>query len=156
MIASILSVRQPWAWLICAGFKDVENRTWTTNYRGDLFIHAGKLFDWSALNRIPPRVAFEVCKHFGIGYQHDPVSGISFTRKGKFNDAEFGAIVGKAILFGVCSNSSGVWAEPGAYHWIMKRPLLIEPIPMNGRLGVFRAEVPDEIRIIGNAGRCLR
>ncbi|HHY88739.1 MAG TPA: ASCH domain-containing protein, partial [Chloroflexi bacterium] len=37
-----LSVRQPWAWLIAQGYKTVENRTWATNYRGPLLIHAGK------------------------------------------------------------------------------------------------------------------
>jgi hypothetical protein len=35
-----LSVRQPYAALICAGVKTVENRTWTTDYRGKLLIHA--------------------------------------------------------------------------------------------------------------------
>jgi ASCH domain len=29
-----LSVRQPWAWAIVSGYKDVENRSWPTNYRG--------------------------------------------------------------------------------------------------------------------------
>lgn len=37
-----LSIRQPWAWLIVHGFKDVENRTWTTEYRGRFLVHAGK------------------------------------------------------------------------------------------------------------------
>ncbi len=23
-----LSIKQPWAWLICAGYKDIENRSW--------------------------------------------------------------------------------------------------------------------------------
>jgi hypothetical protein len=32
--APALSVRQPWAWLIVNGYKDVENRSWTTHYRG--------------------------------------------------------------------------------------------------------------------------
>jgi len=35
-----LSVRQPWATLICSGIKTVENRTWKTDYRGKLLIHA--------------------------------------------------------------------------------------------------------------------
>lgn len=35
-----LSVKQPWASLICYGIKDVENRTWQTNYRGRLYIVA--------------------------------------------------------------------------------------------------------------------
>lgn len=37
-----LSVRQPWTWLICAGLKDVENRTWGDGYRGPLLLHASK------------------------------------------------------------------------------------------------------------------
>lgn len=37
-----LTVQQPHAYLIAAGEKRVENRTWTTSYRGPLAIHAGK------------------------------------------------------------------------------------------------------------------
>ena len=36
-----LSIRQPWAELIVAGLKDIENRTWRTDYRGPVLIHAG-------------------------------------------------------------------------------------------------------------------
>lgn len=35
-----LSVQAPMAQLICYGVKDVENRTWKTDYRGTLYIHA--------------------------------------------------------------------------------------------------------------------
>jgi hypothetical protein len=37
-----LSIRQPWAWLILNGFKDVENRDWRTSYRGEFLIHTGQ------------------------------------------------------------------------------------------------------------------
>lgn len=37
-----LSIRQPWAWLIVNGFKDIENRSWDTKYRGLVLIHASK------------------------------------------------------------------------------------------------------------------
>ena len=43
-----LSVRQPWAWLIVYGGKDIENRSWRTPYRGPLLIHAGKRIDQDA------------------------------------------------------------------------------------------------------------
>ena len=33
---------QPWAWAIAVAGKDVENRGWSTTYRGLLAIHAGK------------------------------------------------------------------------------------------------------------------
>lgn len=36
-----LTICQPYAHLIAIGEKRVENRTWTTNYRGPLAIHAG-------------------------------------------------------------------------------------------------------------------
>ena len=40
-----LTIRQPWAELIVRGRKNVENRTWSTNHRGLLVIHAGQGFD---------------------------------------------------------------------------------------------------------------
>jgi hypothetical protein len=40
-----LSVRQPWARAIVTGLKPIENRTWQTNYRGPLLIHAGQRDD---------------------------------------------------------------------------------------------------------------
>jgi hypothetical protein len=40
-----LSIRQPWAFLIVNGFKPLENRTWKTQTRGEILIHASKSFD---------------------------------------------------------------------------------------------------------------
>lgn len=40
MLNKVLSVRQPYASLICYGIKKAENRTWKTDYRGKLLIHA--------------------------------------------------------------------------------------------------------------------
>ena len=37
-----LSIHQPWANAILHLGKNVENRTWSTNYRGPLLIHAAK------------------------------------------------------------------------------------------------------------------
>ena len=37
-----LTVRQPWASLIAAGVKTIETRSWSSEYRGPLAIHAGK------------------------------------------------------------------------------------------------------------------
>jgi len=36
----VIVVRQPWAWLIVNGYKDIENRSWHTRYRGKLLIQA--------------------------------------------------------------------------------------------------------------------
>jgi hypothetical protein len=41
----VVTIRQPWAWAIVYGGKDVENRRWRTSYRGPLLIHAGQNAD---------------------------------------------------------------------------------------------------------------
>ena len=40
-----LTIKQPWASAIVLGLKSVENRTWSTNHRGPLAIHAGLSID---------------------------------------------------------------------------------------------------------------
>lgn len=54
-----ISVRQPWASLIVCGLKSVELRTWATDYKGPLYIHAAKRLDDHAMRRFmvedPPR-----------------------------------------------------------------------------------------------------
>lgn len=42
MTGMALSIRQPWAWLITNAGKRCENRTWSTRYRGPIYIHAAK------------------------------------------------------------------------------------------------------------------
>jgi hypothetical protein len=40
MKVRILSVKQPYAWLLVNGLKTIENRSFPTNYRGPLLINA--------------------------------------------------------------------------------------------------------------------
>ena len=48
-----LSIQQPWCWLLAAGHKDIENRTWSTRFRGRVLLHAGKRIDPDYLNEGP-------------------------------------------------------------------------------------------------------
>jgi hypothetical protein len=41
-----LTICQPFAHLIATGQKIVENRVWSTSYRGMVATHAGKSRDW--------------------------------------------------------------------------------------------------------------
>ncbi len=41
-----LTICQPYAHLIAVGEKPIENRSWPTQYRGQLLIHAGKSKSW--------------------------------------------------------------------------------------------------------------
>lgn len=45
-----LTLTQPWASLVAIGAKTIETRSWRTNYRGPLLIHAARL--WTGGERI--------------------------------------------------------------------------------------------------------
>ncbi len=141
---TVLSVRQPWAWLLCEGLKNVENRNWKTNYRGTLYIHAGKTFDVDAFNWICDRsvtyaAALEVSRHFGLIPSEK--GGIEIMK----NKEEIGAIVGRVDLID-CGRSQSIWAQPEVkYHWTVRHGQHIVPIPMRGQLGLFQSPMPPMI-----------
>lgn len=142
---TVLSVRQPWAWLLCEGLKDVENRNWKTNYRGTLYIHAGKSFDWDALWWMNQAVTthlsgLEAVEYFGIRFgKSEQESEIT-----KHKD-EFGAIVGRVDLID-CGRSQSVWAQQDVkYHWTVGSGQHIVPVPMRGQLGLFQSPMPPMI-----------
>ena len=47
-----ITIKQPFASLIREGYKEYEFRTWKTNYRGEIYIHAGLSVDKEAMNRV--------------------------------------------------------------------------------------------------------
>ena len=62
-----LSLWQPWAYLVVTGAKKIETRTWKTNYRGPIAIHAAITFppiaksfarEERALGRVPDQLPF--------------------------------------------------------------------------------------------------
>jgi len=107
----VLTVRQPWASLIVAGIKDVENRPWRTRYRGKLGIHAGARVDEEAMNR----------------YSHLVEDSIPL-----------GALIGSVVLVGCVQNSRSQWAVKGQWHWLLDQPRqLRQPRWMSGRLGLW-------------------
>jgi hypothetical protein len=47
----VITLKQPWASLIAEGIKKYEFRSWKTNYRGKILIHAGVGIDKDAMNK---------------------------------------------------------------------------------------------------------
>ena len=47
----VLTVKEPWASLIVNGYKEYEFRSWKTNYRGKILIHAGSGIDKEAMKK---------------------------------------------------------------------------------------------------------
>lgn len=48
----ILTLKQPWASLVANGYKIYEFRSWKTNYRGEILIHAGCGVDKEAMKKV--------------------------------------------------------------------------------------------------------
>jgi ASCH domain len=105
-----LTVRQPWAWAIIYGGKDIENRRWRTAYRGPLLIHAGKAAD--------PAGSAEL-----LWTMADP-EAIGQPRAAW--EAR-GAFIGLVHLADILTDSPSRWAIPGWYHWVLEFPSPIEP-----------------------------
>lgn len=133
-----LSIRQPWAWAILHGGKDIENRNWTTHYRGPLAIHAGKQFDigkadWDAYSR---DMFGEPWTSMARGYNQQPGHVL-------------GAIIGVVDLVDClpsfrCSSPWKAGPDPDYYCWKLANPRALEtPIPYKGQLGLF--DLPDNI-----------
>ena len=119
-----LSLKQPWAWAVFHG-KDVENRTWKTNYRGTLLIHASQIFDWDGW------LWMRNNRH-KIGILAPPKA--LFTK---------GAILGMVNIVDCVKHHASPWFF-GPYGFMLKDPSLLGcPIPYKGQLGIF--EIPDEI-----------
>lgn len=125
MKAKILSVHQPFAWLIVNGVKQIEYRSWETKYRGPLLIHACGKAPKDALS-----VVFKALREIG-----DPPLGAD-----EIDDVtRTGALVGIAELVDCISAN-------GEFEWILENPRMIEPIPWSGRLGLALA--PDNLRVV--------
>lgn len=109
----IVSIKQPWATLIAQGVKDVENRSWSTNLRTLVAVHASLRADAQALP-----------------------SGVSCNPDG--SPLALGAIVGVVRIIDCVQDCASRWAEPGAWHWVLDDATpLITPIPYRGRLGLM-------------------
>ena len=123
-----LTVQQPWASAIVAGAKRVENRSRPTQFRGRLFIHAGKKTDPAGAGALA-------------------AAGVELT-----GDLPAGAIIGcvdvvdcRAVgdrdLFDDGGNDP---LATGPYCWILRNPIRFDvPIECNGQLGLWR--VPADL-----------
>jgi len=116
-----LSIRQPWAWLIVNGFKDIENRDWRSEFRGPFFIHASKGMRGSE---------YEECRDFAA--QHDILIP-------EFDDLERGGIIGRATMLGCLKNSSSPWFF-GKYGYLIIGPQKLPFTPLKGQLGFFEVD----------------
>ena len=124
-----ITIKQPYATLIAEGLKEYEFRTWKTKYRGDILIHAGKSVDRDAMKRFA---------YLNLGYPLGCfVAKASITGCVEVND-EMKRVLRKrnfAIYEGTTENKS--WH---GYGFKFENVEKIDPVPANGKLGLWEYE----------------
>lgn len=115
-----LSIRQPWAYLIAHGLKDIENRDWPTSYRGSVLIHAGQQFD----KDFPYERVASILKRGGK------------TEILRLRQYQHGGIIGIATLVDVVQSSNSPWFC-GPYGFVFKDARPLPFTPCKGALGLF-------------------
>lgn len=110
-----LSIMQPWAWLILHGGKDIENRTWRTEQRGRILLHAGQRTDLDA---------FDAYRDLLPSLDKLPRGGI----------------VGMVTITGCVRHSLSPWFN-GPFGFTLKDAKELPFRAYRGQLGFF--EVPD-------------
>lgn len=134
-----ITLWQPWAQLIVLGEKKFETRSWSTNIRGRIAIHAAKREADSIMYREP---FFESFKPYLIDNGTLPLGAVvgtveitdCFRIVDDFDQLENGLIVtGKELAFGNY--------EIGRYAWQLDNPVMFdEPIPAKGSQGFWNWE----------------
>jgi len=112
-----LSVQAPWSWLICAGYKPLENRKWKPPLRGEprwLLVHAGAKEDRGVARTLASQLEIDV-----------PVT--------------LSAVVGAMLVSGYVAESDSPWYV-GPFAWTVDACVLFSSPVMGvkGMLGVFR------------------
>lgn len=176
----ILTVKQPWADLIMAGLKPVENRSWqvpstlpqtcsfcdAVGYGGRPPSHRYIGCTTGHVSRFPFRVGIHAAKTYDAACDDRAMSAAqAWLDVFPHEDdplARTGVLLGSVTVTGCHHPDEGQfpgpcvrrdatdeyvacspWAEPDAYHWTLADPQPLDtPIPLKGRLGLWKADVP--------------
>jgi activating signal cointegrator 1 len=138
-----LTLLEPWASLVAAGYKRIETRSWSTEYRGELLIHAS--------------ASKKSCRHsYDVGLLFK-TAGLEFPEGWPATASEYplGRIVAVARLIDCAEMTEaniarvskierafGDW-RPKRFAWILATVRRTEQIPWKGALGLW--DVPQEL-----------
>lgn len=137
-----ISLWQPWATLLVTGHKVHETRSWPTNVRGTVAIHAAKKKDAEARDLV---LQHPFC---------DALNGL------ELDDLPFGCILGTVDIVACVRTEGDVWIgpwneqaewdyyfgnfSPDRWAWRCANPVRWpKPIPYRGMQGFF--DVPDDL-----------
>lgn len=137
MILKALSLRQPWAWLVIHGGKDIENRRWNTRFRGPILLHASKGMTQDE-------------------YLDAAMFALEVTGSGQlppFSELERGGVVGATTITGILPPHDDLirlmgkpvpWHMPAQFGFVLGPRVGLPFRALKGELGFFNVELTAE------------
>lgn len=124
----VISIKEPFATFIRNGYKKIETRSWKTNYRGELFIHASAKniakefltneYIVSLTNELNMNYGNIICRANLVDCIYMDEKFLNLIKKDK-----------KEFELGVY--------EIGRYAWVLEDIEAINPIPAKGKLNIW-------------------
>lgn len=166
MQVKVLSILNPVSYLVAAGIKAVENRTWSTDYRGWLYVHSSDDHDYAyydaedvpdsaapspqdapyeqltASEQAAYRLYQYATEWYGADLLDKAASKAAFKARGCLMVSH--AIIGRVRMVDVVRDSDSPWAEDGCYHWLLAdAEMWREPLgQINGHLRLWTFDLP--------------
>ena len=113
----VISIKEPFATLIKENIKNIETRSWKTNYRGEIYIHASKVSDKTRTQEL-----LELTKDLKMN--NGNIIAKATLVDCKYMDQEFIKEIKQNETEYLCG-----YYEEGRYAWILKDIKKIKPIP---------------------------
>lgn len=121
----VISIKEPFATLIKENIKTVETRSWKTNYRGEIYIHASKTNHKNLPQELNNLTKNLKMNNGNIIAKANLIDCI-------YMDKEFLKEIEKNKIEYLC----GEYKE-GRYAWILEDIEKIIPIPAKGKLNIW-------------------
>lgn len=147
------SIKQPWASLIAYGIKDIENRTWKTNFRGRIYIHASGRWVQRPSDMNTFALLYNDAQWMEIIKKHENFSSFLVANPQVDPKLPLSAIIGEVDIVDCVINHPSIWAEKTEtsagypikhiiYNWVLANAVIYdEPIlNVKGKLSLWEYE----------------
>lgn len=125
-----ITIKEPWATLIAEGYKEYEFRTWKTNFRGEILIHAGKGVDRAAMKRF---------QHLNLKYSKGAIIAKATITDCVKVDDELKKFLNKKdpLVYKNIIESE----DYRGFGFKLENVEKVEPVEKNGRLGIWNVNL---------------
>ncbi len=133
----VVSIKEPFATLIKEKKKYIETRSWKTNYRGELYIHAsGKTLAKEFINEKVLKLIENLDMNYG-----------KIICKANLVDC---VLMDKDFIYKIQKNTQEYYCglyEEGRYAWILENIEPIAPIEAKGKLNIWNYDIEESNRV---------